>query len=54
MLAGVSDGVLGQLRATGTLGVLGADAVFVATPVVTESLREAVAAAEAWRSPRAG
>ena len=54
MLAGVSDGVLGQLRATGTLRVLGAEAVFVATPVVTESLREAVAAAEAWRSARSG
>lgn len=44
-LAGVSEGVLRQLDATGTTAALGTDAVFPATRVVHESLDLAVAAA---------
>ncbi|MCA0331716.1 MAG: STAS domain-containing protein [Actinobacteria bacterium] len=47
-LAGVGDRVAAQLEATGTLELLGADAVFRATPVVTDSLLAARTAAEDW------
>ena len=47
-LAGVSEGVLRQLDATGTTAALGPDAVFPATRVVHESLDQAVAAARAF------
>lgn len=48
MLAGVSESVMGQLRATGTLERLGADRVFVERPRMGDSLAEAVAAAQRW------
>jgi SulP family sulfate permease len=45
MLAGVSPRVVAQLRATGALAALGEPNVYPATPVLTQSTREAVAAA---------
>ena len=45
MLAGVSAGVARQLEKTGAVTVLGRDNVFRATAAVTESTRQAVAAA---------
>jgi SulP family sulfate permease len=47
-LAGVSDTVRRQLDVTRTTALLGADAVFSATPALHESLETAVAAAEEW------
>lgn len=53
-LAGVSEGVLRQLDATGTTAVLGDGAVFPATKVVHESLDDAVAAARRFVGDGAG
>jgi SulP family sulfate permease len=48
MIAGVGDELLEQMERTGFLDVLGRENVFSATPVLTESLSEALAAAERW------
>ncbi len=53
-LAGVSEGVLRQLDATGTTAALGDGAVFAATKVVHESLDDAVAAARRFVGGGAG
>ncbi len=53
-LAGVSEGVLRQLDATGTTAALGDGAVFPATMVVHESLDDAVAAARRFVGGGAG
>jgi len=54
MLAGVGDRVYEQLEATGLLERLGADAVYRATPRVTESLTGALGHATAWRTRHRG
>jgi SulP family sulfate permease len=54
MLAGLSDRVYRQLATTGVLTTIGSDSVFTATPRVTESLRQALTAAQAWRATRPG
>lgn len=53
MLVGVDPIVRDQLAKTGTLGTIGDDNVFVATPQLGEALNRAVAEANAWlaRSP---
>ncbi|HEY5247304.1 MAG TPA: hypothetical protein VIJ15_02465, partial [Dermatophilaceae bacterium] len=50
MLAGLGDRVYRQLKTTGVLATIGSDSVFTATPRVTESLRQALTAAQAWRA----
>ena len=54
MLAGLGDRVYRQLETTGVLAAIGSDSVFTATPRVTESLRQALTAAQAWRATRPG
>jgi SulP family sulfate permease len=54
MLAGLGDRVYRQLETTGVLTTIGPDCVFTATPRVTESLRQALGAAKAWRATRPG
>jgi sulfate permease, SulP family len=53
-LAGVSEGVLRQLEATGTTDALGRGCVFPATKVVHESLDLAVSAARGYVAERDG
>jgi SulP family sulfate permease len=48
MLVGVDPAVHEQLARTGTLTVLGAENVFLATPQLGNSVNRAVAAAQAW------
>ncbi|MEP7368419.1 MAG: SulP family inorganic anion transporter [Dermatophilaceae bacterium] len=50
MLAGLGDRVYRQLETTGVLEAIGSDAVFKATPRVTESLQQALVAAEGWKA----
>jgi sulfate permease, SulP family len=54
MLAGLGDRVYHQLEITGVLTTIGSDNVFTATPRITESLRQALTAAQAWRATRPG
>ena len=54
MLAGLGDRVYRQLQTTGVLTTIGPDNVFTATPRVTESLPQALIAAQAWRATRPG
>ena len=54
MLAGLRDRVHRQLETTGVLTTIGSDNVFTVTPRVTESLRQALTAVEAWRATRPG
>lgn len=51
MLAGVSGRVAMQLEKTGALSDIGPDRVFHATRAVTESTRQAMAAAQALTGP---
>ena len=54
MLAGFGDREYRELETTGVLTMIGSDSVFTATPWVTESLRLALTAAQAWRATRPG
>lgn len=48
MLVGVSERVRAQLERTGLLELIGADAVYPATPALGESLQEAFTAGKQW------
>ena len=48
MIAGVGEELRDQMERTGFLDALGRENVFAATPVLTESLSEALKAAERW------
>jgi len=43
-----------QLETTGVLATIESESVFTATPRVTESLWQALAAAQAWKASRPG
>ncbi len=47
-ISGASPRVMDQLDKTGATAVIGADNLYPATPVVTESTRQAIADAQAW------
>ena len=51
MLAGISERVEAQLEATGAITILGRDNVFLATTAVTQSTRQAMAAASTLTGP---
>jgi SulP family sulfate permease len=48
MLVGVDEAVQSQLAKTGTLALIGAENVFVATPQLGEAFNAAIAAAQVW------
>ena len=50
MISGASSRVVHQLEVTGTMATIGADHIYPATSVVTESTLHALHAARAWVS----
>lgn len=54
MLAGVSPAIDKQLRQTGVIDTIGAENVFRASPVLTQSTSDAVRTAQAWQQHREG